>query len=179
MLKGILFNKKIFEEKEEMNLMDPMTKNMIVICENPKIKNILFQEIKDICEGKCEEEGDEVSDYCTGAESEADFYIPKMKIFANYLPTTRIVIDEEQTVTLTVEAPFVYTAKSAEDVWFPAENANGIISIYPMTAFKGYKEVWAKGLDEVYYYIICGRYGAYEGYWMESRASEITESSKN
>ena len=172
MFTGILFNKKIFEEKEEMNLMDPMTTNMIVICESPKIKNLLLQELKDICDGKCEEEGEEVSDYCTGAEKKGDFHVPKLKMLSNYLPTARLSIDDEQLITLTVEAPFLYTAKDAKDIWFAAEGANGKISVYPMTVFKGYKEVWANGLDDVYHHVVTGRYGAYNGYWMESRVSD-------
>ena len=37
-----------------------------------------------------------------------------------------------------------------------------------MTIFKGSKNVWDSGLDEVYKMVVDGRYGCYDGKWVKN-----------
>jgi hypothetical protein len=73
----------------------------------------------------------------------------------------------DQTITTGIEPALVYKAKSDEDIWFAdtiiTEDGKEKILIYPMTHFKGHKDVWSEGLDSVYFYVAGGRYGAYDG----------------
>ena len=154
MLRGILFNDdKYFESINNNNLMDVLTENTIILCEDTEIKNFLYHAFTDVCEGKHIETGYE-------------YYIEdndhlNLKYGINYLPTTELNIDKEQKITLTVEAPYILTATSPADIWFAQRTSDNKISIYPMRIFKGYKEKWAEGVYAVYRYILEGRYGNY------------------
>lgn len=169
MFKGIEFNGDLFNCHNCYNLMDRMTQNMIVICETPRIKNIIWKEIEKICNGKCERDG---HDYYIPKEQENRGEFPPRitKYGVHYLPTTQIIIDEEQKITLTIEAPFVLTAKSIEDIWFACLNGENKISIYPMIIFHGSKGKWDQGISEVYSYICQGKYGSYNGYWLDKES---------
>ena len=154
MLRGILFNDdKYFESTNDNNLMDTLTQNTIILCEDTEIKKFLYNAIKDICYGKHEKQG-------------YDYYIEKtdllhFKYGINYLPTVELNIDDEQKIILTVEAPYILTATSPKDIWFAQRTKENKISIYPFRVFKGYKETWEDGVYKVYTETISGRYGNY------------------
>ena len=111
MLRGIKFNDdKYFESTDDNNLMDTLTQNTIILCEDTEIKKFLYNAIKDICYGKHEKQG-------------YDYYIEKTDLLQfrygiNYLPTVELNIDDEQKIILTVEAPYILTATSPKDIWF-------------------------------------------------------------
>lgn len=168
MIINVEFVDKEFNHNEDYNIMLELTNNTIILCDNPKIKNKLYSEFGKIWTGKCEEEGTNI--YCNSLD-DTDRGIPQLtKVHISYLPTTIVEIDGEQTITFTVELPHILQAKIAEDIWLAVENADETISVYPMTIFKGYQDIWKKGIYEVYKYIAAGRYGgcfAYENYPVE------------
>lgn len=155
MLRGILFNDdKYFESINDDNLMDVLTENTIILCEDTEIKNFLYHVIIDICDGK-------------HIESGYDYYIEdtdylNYKYGINYLPTTELNIDTEQKITFTVEAPYILTATSPKDIWFAQRTKENKIRIYPLRVFKGYKERWEQGVYKIYIDTIAGRYGNYK-----------------
>ena len=133
--------------------MDTLTENTIILCEDTMIKNFLYNAIKDICDGKHEETG-----YLYYAE-ETDRL--QLKYGINYLPTTELNIDDEQKIILTIEAPYILTANSPQDIWFAQRTKENKIRIYPLRIFKGYKERWEQGVYKIYIDTISGRYGNY------------------
>ena len=155
MLRGILFNDdKYFESINDDNLMDVLTENTIILCEDTEIKNFLYHAIIDICDGK-------------HIESGYDYYIEdtdylNYKYGINYLPTTELNIDTEQKITFTIEAPYILTATSPKDIWFAQRTKENKIRIYPLRVFKGYKERWEQGVYKIYIDTIAGRYGNYK-----------------
>ena len=155
MLRGIKFNKEhYFDFNDNNNLMDILTENTIILCEDDIIKNFLSNEIKDICDGKHK------------TENGHDYYIEpednlNITYGINYLPTTELFIDDKQKIVLTIEAPYILTATSPKDIWFAQRTKYNKISIYPMRVFKGYKEKWDEGVYAVYRYIVSGKYGNY------------------
>jgi hypothetical protein len=156
MLRGILFNDpEKFDYNDDNNLMDVITDNCIILCEDTKLKYFLANQIEDICLGNHTHEGG--YEYCVG-DDETE---PEVTGRIAYLPTSIFTIDNEQKITITVEAPFILTAKSIEDIWFAARTNEDKISIYPFKIFKGHKEVWSQGVEKVYRNVINGRYGYY------------------
>lgn len=170
MLNYIEFHGDLFNHDDYYNLVDEMTNNMIFICDCPQTKNKIVNEIEKICNGECVEYG---HDYWCG---ENRLYPTITKRVITYLPTTRLVIDNEQTITCTIEAPFVLTATDIKDIWF-AVNNGGKISVYPMTIFKGSHDKWNDGIESVYCYVTGGRYGSYDGYWMNKNSLKDTVTS--
>ena len=165
MLEGIKLSGELFNHEDDYDFIDTMTKNMIFICDSPHTKRKLYNAFEDICDGKCVESR---HDYYVNKEDE--LYPKITRRIVEYLPTVRFVIDNEQIITITIEAPFVFTAKSIEDIWFAESNNDNTISVYPMECFKGSHNKWDEGLNEVYKYVTQGRYGGYEGYWMEKES---------
>lgn len=154
MLRGILFNNEAcFDFSGDNNLMDTLTKNTIVLCEDNQIKNFLANAIIEICEGKHKKSG---YDYCAEPEDKLE-----LQVGISYLPTTELFVDNEQKIVLTMEAPYILTAQSASDIWFAQRTKDAKISLYPMRIFQGYEEKWNEGVEAVYKYIIAGRYGDY------------------
>lgn len=155
MLRGILFNdEKYFESSDDNNLMDILTGNTIILCEDNKVKNFLYDAIREICDGKHKETGYEY--YAEDTDR------LNLRVGISYLPTTELYIDDEQKIVLTMEAPYIFTAKQPEDIWFAQRNNDNKIFLYPMKVFKGYKEKWNEGIQAVYHYIVQGRYGDYK-----------------
>lgn len=154
MLRGIEFNNpNCFDTTDENNLMDVLTKNTIIICEDVGIKEFLAKEICDICEGKHKDTG---HNYFAEDTDELKY---KRGIW--YLPTFEIFIDNEQKIVLTIEAPYVFTANTPEDVWFAVRTIENKVAVYPIKVFKEYDKKWAEGLDAVYKFIVGGRYGPF------------------
>lgn len=157
MLKAILFkDPERFDFNDENNYIDIITNNSIILCEDTRIKYFLTRQIEDICDGKYQ--NTEVCDYDVGDCEEE----PKITNMMEYLPTTIFTLDNEQKITLTVEAPFILTATSIDDIWFAQRTKEDKISIYPFRVFIGHKEVWDEGVEKVYKSFIHGRYGCYE-----------------
>lgn len=155
MLRGILFNnERYFESSDDNNLMDILTENTIILCEDNKVKNFLYDAIREICDGRHKEDGYEYYAEDTDKLS--------LRVGISYLPTTELYIDDEQKIVLTMEAPYILTAKTPEDIWFALRSRDNKIAIYPMKIFKGYKEKWNEGIQAVYHYIANGRYSDYK-----------------
>lgn len=157
MLKAIMFNNPdAFDFSDDNNNMDKITDNCIILCEGTSVKRYLSQQIQDICDGKHEDKG---HDYATDEDARL-----QLTSRYEYLPTAHLVVDDSQKIYITVEAPFILTAKSPDDIWFAAKTHDKKISIYPLRVFEGYRDDWNKGVSCVYRNYINGRYGAYGGY---------------
>ena len=155
MLRGILFNDdRYFESSDDNNLMDRLTENTIILCADNKIKNFLYDAIWGICHGKYRKSGYEY--YAEDTDK------LNLKVGISYLPTAELYVDDEQKIIITMEVPYILTAKQPEDIWFAQRNRDNKIAIYPMKVFKGYKEKWDEGIEAVYRYIAEGRYGDYK-----------------
>lgn len=142
MLTGIEFNHERFKKENEYNLLTPITKNCIIICNSYKIMNGLAEEIINTVNGKAEYNNYVCDDEDIGkARYEIDCDLQK-------------VIDiNGQKITLALESAIVYKATDIEDIWFfDCINRNGIYEefIYSITEFKSIYEIWDKGLDTIY-----------------------------
>lgn len=155
MLRGIQFNSSLFDKKDDNNLMDKLTTNTIILCENTEVRKLITKEIVRALDRECESEGDN-DYYCEPTDN------MQYKYAVNYLPTTTLNVDCEQLITITVEAPYILTAKEPDDIWFASVNEDNIISVYPLKIFKGYKEDWEQ--KKTYQYVLNGRYGCYVRY---------------
>lgn len=86
----------------------------------------------------------------------------------------RIIDINGQRITLALEPAIIYKAKDIEDIWLFDWKGNdkfGVCQyeefIYPVCIFKGSREVWNDGKDELYKMICNGRYGTYDGKWID------------
>lgn len=154
MIRGIKFNNEnCFETAKQGNLMSILTTNTIVICQDTGVAHFLAEEITDICAGKHETEG---HDYYAEDTDEL-----KCRPGIVYLPTHELLIDGEQKIIFTVEASYVFLAKSAKDIWFADRTKDNKVSLYPLTIYIGYDKEWEKGIENIYTFIVSGRYGNY------------------
>lgn len=153
MIECIKFTNPIFETDDDNNIISPTTNNMIILCSSTRIKNILSDEIENLNE-------DDGADYAS-----TDWNEVEIKTVIRYKPTSVYAINgEEQRIIITVEDPFILTSENIWDIWFADINKNEKIEIYPFAAFKGYQEVWDKGIDMVYRDVLAGRYGNFGKY---------------
>lgn len=160
MVRAIEFKDKRFKTEEDYNLMYPISNNMIILCPDYKTMDSFAKEIINTI-NECAEYNDYDCD-------EKD--IGQAKLILSF-GLQRILDINGQRITLALEPAIVYKANDINDIWFIdwSGGAAGTIykeSIYPMTIFKGSKEVWNSGLDEVYKTICNGRYGTYTGKWV-------------
>ena len=158
MLRGILFTDKRFDTNNDNNLMYQITENTIILCANFKLMQSLAEEIINTINGKAE-----YNDYDC---DETDVGMAKYKL--NF-GLQKVIDINGQTITLCLEPAMIYKAKELGDIWFFDYNGTGDNYkefIYPMTVFRGCAEVWEKGLDEVYKMVVGGRYGTYDGKWV-------------
>ena len=158
MVRGILFTDKRFDTYENNNLMYRITENTIILCSNYDLMNSLAEEIVNTINGKAEH-----NDYDCDEED-----VGKAKYKLNF-GLQKVIDINGQTITLCIEPAMIYKAKEIGDIWFFDWNGtddNYKEFIYPMTIFKGSLEVWESGLDEVYKMIVNGRYGTYDGKWV-------------
>jgi hypothetical protein len=158
MLRGILFTDKRFDTNEDNNLMNPITNNTIIVCANWKLMDTLATEIFNTINGKAE-----YNDYDCDEED-----VGKAKYKLNF-GLQKVIDINGQKITLCLEPAMIYRAKEIKNIWFldwSLKSGSYKEYIYPMTVFKGSDEVWAKGLDEVYKTICMGRYGCYDGRWV-------------
>lgn len=158
MVRGILFKDKRFDTKDDNNLMNPITENIIILCANYKLMYSLAEEIINTINGNAE-----YNDYDCDEED-----IGKARYELNF-GLQKIIDINGQKIILCLEPAMVYRAKDIRDIWFVdwvGKDDNYKESIYPMTIFKGSFDVWDSGLDEVYKMVVGGRYGAYDGKWV-------------
>ena len=158
MLKGIIFNDKRFETENQDNQLDTVTDNTIILCNNFDLMCSFAKEIVDTINGNAE-----YNDYCCDDED-----VGKAKYDLNF-GLQKIIDINGQKITLCLEPAMIYRAKEIKSIWFldwSLKSGSYKEYIYPMTIFKGSDEVWAKGLDEVYKTICTGRYGCYDGRWV-------------
>lgn len=158
MVRGILFKDKRFDTKDDNNLMNPITENIIILCANYKLMYSLAEEIINTINGNAE-----YNDYDCDEED-----IGKARYELNF-GLQKIIDINGQKIILCLEPAMVYRTKDIRDIWFVdwvGKDDNYKESIYPMTIFKGSFDVWDSGLDEVYKMVVGGRYGAYNGRWV-------------
>ena len=141
MVNAIQFNATRFNTKDDNNLLE-LTDNTIILCANINIMISLADEILNTINGKAE-----YNDYWC---DESD--IGKATALIRFGLLTLINVNNQK-ITLSIEPSIIYKAKSIDDIWFIdyiGKNLTYKESIYPMTIFKGSKDVWDSGLDEVY-----------------------------
>ena len=68
-----------------------------------------------------------------------------------------------QKITLGLEPSIIYKANNPEDIWLFDINGYNQEVIYPMLIFKGSRQIWEAGKDEVYKTICNGQFGCYDG----------------
>lgn len=158
MVTGILFKDERFDTKDDNNLLEPLTENTIILCNNFELMHTLAEEIINTINGKAE-----YNDYCCDEED-----VGKAMYELNF-GLQKVINIDGQKIILCLEPAMIYRATQIEDIWFADWNGkddNYKESVYPMVIFKGSHEVWNKGLDEVYKTIVNGRYGCYDGSWV-------------
>lgn len=151
------------KEKLEMH---ELTKNTIVLFNNFELKNKFVQEFSKIQNDETNSDDNSIC-YCTIIDydktSEQD-HNAEIKTNVIYMPTSIFTVDNEQRFVFTTEAPFVLQCNNPYDLWFCDTNNENEIQLYSLVGFKGYKEAWSNGVDNIYKNVINGRYGCYEGY---------------
>lgn len=159
MVNTIQFNATRFNTKDDNNLLE-LTDNTIILCANINIMISLADEILNTINGKAE-----YNDYwCDKSD------IGKATAPIRFGLLTLINVNNQK-ITLSIEPSIIYKAKSIDDIWFIDYIDKDLTykeSIYPMTIFKGSKDVWDSGLDEVYKMVIGCRYGCYDGKWVKN-----------
>ena len=158
MVRGILFKDKRFDIKDDNNLMNPITDNTIILCANYRLMDSLAEEIVNTINGNAE-----YNDYDCDVED-----VGKAKYELRF-GLQRVIDIRGQKIILCLEPAMIYRAKQIKDIWFAdwvGKDNNYKESVYPMTIFKGSREVWDSGLDEVYKTVVGGRYGCYDGSWV-------------
>lgn len=158
MVQGILFKDERFETKDDNNLLDPITENIIIICNNLKLMDSFAEEIINTINGEAE-----YNDYWCDEED-----VGKAKYELNF-GLQKVININGQKITLGLEPALVYRAKQVEDIWFLdwyGKDKTYRELIYPLVAFKGSHEAWNEGLDRIYRNICHGIYGCYDGKWV-------------
>lgn len=162
MLRAIKFNDKRFRTKDDDNVFSEITNNCITLCPDYKSMDSLADEIVKTVNGSAE-----YNDYDCDDED-----VGKAKYTLRF-GLQRVIDINEQKITLALEPAIIYKAKDVKDIWFFDWHGSNEIPnhpyeelIYPMCVFKGHKDVWNAGLDEVYKTICNGRYGVYDGRWV-------------
>lgn len=140
-----------------------LTSNTIILFSSPQLKNEVLKEVEPIWNYREKEDNDSVI-YIMESDNEPEPYLDLSVINIRYLPTTIINLQGGQKFVFTVEAPFILQARRPNDIWFVDKNKNDEIECWAFSAFRGYKEVWKKGINSVYSEFCQGRYGCYQGY---------------
>lgn len=160
MVRAILFKDKRFKTEDDYNLLSPISDNMIILCPDYKTMDSFTVEIINTINTKAE-----YNDYDCDEED-----VGQAKLVLSF-GLQRIIDINGQRITLALEPAIIYKAKDITDIWF-IDWGGGVAgttykeSIYPMAIFRGSKEVWDSGLDNVYKTICNGRYGTYDGRWV-------------
>lgn len=137
--------------------------NIIVLCNNYKLMDSLAREILNTVNGSAE-----YNEYdCDDKDTE------NAKMWLSF-GLQRIVDVNGQRITLSLEPSIIYKVNNISDIWFfdyhrmdePDEFSSYEEFIYSMFIFKGSDKVWKDGEGEVYKTICNGRYGTYDGKWV-------------
>lgn len=164
MLKGIEFKDKRFKTEEDYNVLGELTENTIILCNNYKLMDTLAREILNTVNGQAE-----YNDYWCDDED-----IGKAKFDLNF-GLQKVIDINGQKITLSLEPSIIYKANKPEDIWlFDYSGTDEIETlpkyqefIYPMLIFKGSRKTWEDGKDAIYKTICNGRYGCYDGEWVD------------
>ena len=163
MLHGIEFKDKRFKTEDDYNVFGELTENTIVLCNNYKLMDTLAKEILDTVNGKAEH-----NDYWCDDED-----VGQAK-YDLVFGLQRIIDINGQKITLSIEPSIIYKANKPEDIWLFDWKGKGQTSspyqefIYPMLIFKGSRQLWKDNRDSIYKAICCGRYGCYDGKWVNT-----------
>lgn len=165
MLRAIEFKDKRFRTKEDYNLFSPISNNAIILCHNYKLMDSLAKEIINTVNGEAE-----YNDYDCDDED-----VGKAKMWLSF-GLQRVININGQRITLALEPAIIYKANDIEDIWLfdcSGVNADGEKTtlyqefIYPVCSFIGSHDVWKSGKDKIYKNICNGRYGTYDGKWVD------------
>jgi hypothetical protein len=155
MITTIQFNDlERFNHTDDNNLMDVITENCIILCEDVDIKRFIANEIIKICTG--EYSNNDIVGYNVDHDNE-----PKLTRNITYFPTSLLCIDDNQRIICTIEASSILVAKSVEDIWFAIRDSMNKVNVYPLCVFKGHKDDWEQGIDCIYKNVVNGRYSPY------------------
>lgn len=165
MLESILFKAQRFDSDNKNNSMCELTANTIILCSDYRIMNSLGDEIVNTVNG----EADYNDYYCEDED------VGKAR-YTMCFGLQRVIEINEQKIILCLEPAMIYRATQIEDIWFATSAGEGTEykeAVYPMTAFIGGQTVYAEGLDKVYKFIVSGRYGCYDGNWVNIAEAKV------
>lgn len=176
MLRAVEFKDKRFMVKYNNNLFSPITKNAIILCHNYKLMDSLSKEIIDTVNGLAE-----YNDYDCDDED-----VGSAKLILSF-GLQRIIDINGKRITLALEPEIIYKASDINDIWFFDYRGTDDIEtlpsyeefIYPMIIFKDSHAVWNDGKDEVYKMVCDGRYGTYDGKWVDLHGEHWDEEAHN
>lgn len=173
MLRAIEFKDKRFRTKDEYNLFSPLTANTIILCHNYKLMDSLAKEILNTVNGEAE-----YNDYDCDDED-----VGNAKMWLSF-GLQRVIDINEQRITLALEPAIIYKANDIKDIWLFCYQGTDELPpyeeyIYPVYIFKGSRKVWEDGKDEMYKMICNGRYGTYDGKWVDLHGDHWDEEAHN
>lgn len=92
-----------------------------------------------------------------------------------------------QRITLALEPAIIYKANDINDIWLFCYKGTDEIEplpvyeeyIYPVIVYKGSYKMWQDGKDEMYKMICNGRYGTYDGQWVDLHGEHWDEEAHN
>lgn len=176
MLRAIEFTDKRFKKEEDYNLLSPISNNCIILCNNYKLMDSLAKEILDTVNGNAEH-----NDYDCDDED-----VGNAKMWLSF-GLQRVIDINGQRITLSLEPAIIYKADDIEDIWLFCYSGTDEIEtlppyqeyIYPVCIFKGSRKVWKDGKDEIYKMICNGRYGTYDGKWIDLHGDHWDDETHN
>lgn len=176
MLRGIKFNSSRFKTEDDYNLFSPITENSIILCNNYNLMDSLTKEILNTVNGQAE-----YNDYDCDDEN-----LGQAKLWL-FFGLQRVIDINRQRITLALEPAVIYKADNIEDIWLFCYRGTDEIKtlpqyqeyIYPVCIFKGSHKVWEDGKDEMYKMICNGRYGTYDGKWVDLHGDHWNEETHN
>ena len=145
MVTGILLKDKRFETKDQNNLLEPLTENTIIVCNNYQLMSALADEIVNTINANAEH-----NDYCCDEED-----VGKAKYVLNF-GLQKVIDINGQRITLCLEPAMIYKATKIEDIWFCdwlGEDDTYRESVYPIVIFNGSDEVYTTQLSKGIYYV--------------------------
>lgn len=157
MLESIEFKADRFKKEEDYNIIE-FTENTIILCNNCQLMNTLAEEIFNTVNGKAE-----YNDYWSDNKD-----VGKAKLDLCF-GLRRVIDINGQKITIGLEPAIIFKANKPEDIWFFDINGYGQEVIYPMLIFKGSRQIWEIGKDEVYKMTCSGQFGCYDGNFVNAK----------
>lgn len=157
MVSEIEFTARNYDVEGHGNWLCQLTKNTIILCNNYCLMDMLCKEIVGTINGSAE--------YNNYVCDDTDIGVARVDI---RFGLQRLIRINDQTITLSIEPAIVYKAKCVEDIWF-FETVLGkpVNQLYALSEFRESENDWAVGLDNIYRNVVGGRYGAYDGNWID------------